>query len=139
MAGMVRTGGSVEAEPNVIPMIDVLLVMLVIFMLLNLRVRPFIPVQLPPPTAGPAAVTTQIVLEVRADGSYALNGQPVPGDHLESALRAIYEPRPSRLLFIKAAPNRQYQEVITAMDRARGAGVQVIGMVPAAPMLAAGR
>ena len=130
MAGMVRSGGSVEAEPNVIPMIDVLLVMLVIFMLLNMQMVPFIPVQLPPPTVGGPPITTQIVLEVRADGSFAINGQPVPGDRLEAALRAIYDQRTSRLLFVKAAPNRQYQEVVTAMDRARGAGVEVIGMMP---------
>ena len=57
----------------------------------------------------------------------------MPDDQLDAALAAIYQNRPGKLLFVKAADNRLYQQVIGAMDRARGAGVQVIGMVPRSP------
>ncbi len=43
---------------------------------------------------------------------------------------SIFVDRPVKLIYIKSAPDRTYQEVITAMDRSRGAGVQVIGIVP---------
>ena len=132
MAGMVQQSGAVAAEPNVIPMIDVLLVVLVIFMIINARVRQVIPVQVPPPENGGRG-EAQIVLELLGDGTYAINSQPMPDDQLDAALAAIYQNRPGKLLFVKAADNRRYQEVIGAMDRARGAGVQVIGMVPRSP------
>jgi len=64
------------------------------------------------------------------NGSYLINGQPVPKDQLDAQLHAIYDPRPAKLLFVKAGQNRIFQEVIEAMDVARGAGVQVIGFTP---------
>ena len=124
--------GDVSSEINVTPMIDVLLVLLIIFMITQPLSRMVMDVQVPPPdtpqtnTPPPA----QIVLELLANGSYAINGQPYPKDQLESQLHAIYDPRPVKLMFVKAAPNRIYQDVIEAMDIARGAGVQVIGFTP---------
>src|SRR5438046_2245838 len=49
---------------------------------------------------------------------------------LEQAFHQIYDQRPAKLLFIKAAPNRKYLDVMEAMDAAHGAGVQVIGFTP---------
>ena len=73
----------------------------------------------------------QIVLELTADGGYAINTQPVPVDQLDTQMHAIFDARPAKLLFVKSAPTRIYQDVIDAMDIARGAGVQVIGFTPA--------
>jgi biopolymer transport protein ExbD len=70
------------------------------------------------------------VLELGDDGGYAINGQPVPKDQLDTQIHAIYDARPAKLLFIKAGQNRIYQDVIDAMDVARGAGVQIIGFTP---------
>jgi biopolymer transport protein ExbD len=50
--------------------------------------------------------------------------------NLDAELHAIYDERPAKLLFIKAARNRQYQDLMDVMDIARGAGVQVIGLTP---------
>jgi biopolymer transport protein ExbD len=72
----------------------------------------------------------QIVLELKADGSYAINTQAVPFEQLEAKFHELYDQRPAKLLFIKSAPNRKYGEVVRAMDVARGAGVQVIGFTP---------
>jgi biopolymer transport protein ExbD len=70
------------------------------------------------------------VLELRDDGSYAINSQPVPKQQLDQQIHAVFDNRPAKLLFIKAGPNRIYQDVIEAMDVARGAGVQIIGFTP---------
>ena len=51
-------------------------------------------------------------------------------ESLDAELHEIYDERPAKLLFIKAARNRRYQELIDIMDIARGAGVQVIGLTP---------
>ena len=118
---------------NVTPMIDVLLVLLIIFMITQPLSRMTLKVQVPPPpqpTASPPTTSNQIVLEMPDNGSYSINGQPVPKDQLDSQLHAIYDPRPAKLLFVKPGQNRIFQDVIEAMDVARGAGVQVIGFTP---------
>ena len=73
----------------------------------------------------------QIVLELAPDGSYSINRQPVAFEQLDAKFHELYDQRPAKLLFIKAAPNRKYGDIVKAMDIARGAGVQVIGFTPA--------
>ena len=124
--------GGVTSEPNVVPMIDILLVLLIIFMITQPLSRMAIDVQVPPmqePDQKPTK-SDQIVLELTDDGSYLINSQPVPKDQLDYQLHNIYDNRPAKLMFIKPGPNRIYQDVIEAMDVARGAGVQVIGFTP---------
>ncbi len=129
-------GGGFTSEPNVVPMIDILLVLLIIFMMQVPLSRKAMDVQVPPPTPPqqteqPNVQSNQIVLELRADGSYAVNAQPVLKSQLDARLHEIYDNRPAKLMFVKPAGNRRYQEVIEVMDIARGAGVQVIGFTPA--------
>lgn len=125
-----NAGQGVEAEPNVIPMIDILLVLLLIFMIASSQVRKAIDARLPDTVRSTAPPQHQIVLELLPGSGIALNGQPVPDATLDAALRQIFETRPGKLLFVRAAGDRSYQEVVDAMDRARGAGVQVIGITP---------
>ena len=131
------TGGAgLTNEPNVTPMIDVLLVLLVIFMMIIPMGRKAIDVQLPDPTPAVApanAVSNQIVLEVRpgANGAeYFVNTRPIPKAELTKGLKEIYDPRPEKIIFIKGDEKVKYQDVIYAMDAARGAGVKVIGATP---------
>jgi biopolymer transport protein TolR len=126
------SSGGVRSDINVTPMIDVLLVLLIIFMITQPLSRMAMDVQVPPPDETKTTQTppNQIVLELADDGSYDINGQPVPKDQLDTQIHAIYDQRPAKLLFIKAGPNRIYQDVVEAMDVARGAGVQIIGFTP---------
>jgi len=135
MGAQVGSGGGFTSEPNVIPMIDILLVLLIIFMMQVPLQRKKMDVQLPPvmeanqqqADAGPS---NQIVLQLNEDGSYAINNDPVAKPLLERRLREIYDPRPVKLMFIKTSRSRKYEEVVEAMDIARSAGVQVIGFTP---------
>ena len=124
--------GEVSSEPNVVPMIDILLVLLIIFMITQPLSRMAMDVQVPPPdnTTTTQQANNQIVLELADGGGYAINGQPVPKDQLDTQIHAIFDPRPAKLLFIKAGANRIYQDIVEAMDVARGAGVQIIGFTP---------
>jgi len=126
-------GSNLNNEPNVVPMIDIMLVLLIIFMIMQPMMRKAVDLQLPDPN--PAVVTAnqasdQIVLEVLADGSFAINKEPVTKDNLGNRLREIYDPRPDKIIFIKGDPSVIYQDVIYAMDVARGSGVKVIGVPP---------
>jgi biopolymer transport protein ExbD len=122
-------------DPNVVPMIDVLLVLLIIFMMQIPLNRMAMDVQVPSEETKKQeqnAKSDQIVLELTENGGYAINTKPYSKPELDAALHAVYDERPAKLMFVKAAPNRKYQDVIEAMDIARGAGVQVIGFVPPA-------
>ena len=133
-------GGGLNNEPNVVPMIDIMLVLLIVFMIMQPMMRKAIDLQLPDPN--PNVVTAnqasdQIVLEVLPGGRFAVNrdsltkeGAPLSKDNLAQRIKDIYENRPDKIMFIKGHPAVQYQDVIFSMDVARGAGVKVIGVPP---------
>ena len=120
-----------SSEINVTPMIDVLLVLLVVFML-SVQLRRILAVNLPPPTPErrPTRSPPQMVLELRSDGSYALNGVPVARAGLLARLRELTAGGKRQLLFVRVAPGRRYGEVVEAVDLARGAGWSGIGYMP---------
>ena len=120
-----------RGDMNVTPMLDVLLVLLVIFMLLAMRERRTIDAQLPVPcAAGCVDGTTSLVLEVLPGPAYRLNRPPVPAAELPRRLAALFVDRPEKVLQVAGHPGATYQQVIAAMDVARGAGGRVIGLPP---------
>jgi biopolymer transport protein ExbD len=128
--------GGLTNEPNVTPMIDVLLVLLIIFMIVVPMSRKAIDIQLPDPTPQTTPQPPppdQIVLEVLPGGQFAVNKQPVTKAQLGAKLQEIFAPRPEKIIFIKGDSTVKYQDVIQAMDVARGAGVKVIGVPPKEP------
>jgi biopolymer transport protein ExbD len=129
------TGSSsgLNNEPNVTPMIDVLLVLLIIFMMVVPMSRKAIDTQLPDPNPAQVPASTnpdQIVLEVLPGEKFAINKEPVEKAQLLNRLKAIYDPRPDKVIFVKGDTTVKFQDVIFAMDVSRGAGVKVIGVPP---------
>ena len=117
-----------SADINVTPMLDVLLVLLVIFMA-SVQVRRAMDVQLPVPCVGACrGDDTPIVLEVLPGHMYRLNSAPLSAADLPARLQAVYAGRPDKVLQVAGARDAIYQDVIGAMDVARAAGVQVIGL-----------
>lgn len=134
-------GSGVKAEPNVVPMIDVMLVLLIIFMVVT-----------PAITAGFTAVPPDginlkahpeedldQVLGIDKSGVYYVNKKPLelftepgatPNDKLFNVLKAIYDKRTvDKVLYIKADKDLEYGKVLDAMDVASRAGVRVVGAV----------
>ena len=123
----------VKSEPNVVPMIDILLVLLIIFMMMIPLSRVAIDLQLPDPKPSdqPADPNpNQIVLEVLPGPQFLINKAPVSKDQLAARIKEIYDPRPDKILFVKGDPAVKYQDVIWSMDVSRGGGVKVIGIPP---------
>ncbi len=119
-------------EINVTPMIDVLLVLLIIFMMIVPMARKAIDIQLPDPQPQQTQQqpdTRQIVMEV-CTNTFSVNKEVIAKDRLSARLKDIYAPRPDKIIFVKGCNEVKYQEVIWAMDVARGAGVKVIGVPP---------
>jgi biopolymer transport protein ExbD len=117
-----------QAEPNVTPMIDVLMVLLIIFMFMVPMSQRATYVQLPVEQSGAAG--TPIVLEVGPGGRLALNRQAVALKDLGARLRAVYAGRPDKTITVRGDGAATYQDVVTAIDVARGAGVTVVGLDP---------
>lgn len=132
MSMQVDSGGEGMSEINVTPFIDVLLVLLVIFMITLPMSRRVLDIQVPveDKTQTQSTQSNSIVLEIKGDGTIAINTQPVDRNSLSARLHEIYDARGDKLLFIKADNNRPYREVINVIDVARGAGVKVFGLAP---------
>ena len=117
-------------EPNVTPMIDVLLVLLIAFMIMVTQMRHSMDVQLPQPCRDFCAGGDAIVLEVLPGAAYRVNQKPVDHAALQGYLAALYQQRPDKVIAVAGRPGALYNEVIEAMDVARSAGVRVISAVP---------
>ena len=127
---MGKTGNSAVADINMTPMIDVLLVLLVIFILVQMNLQRSFDIQLPVDKDNtPTMNNTQIVMEIDAGGNAKINTKSVPPAALNAFLHEIYDKRPDKIIFVKASPDVDYGRVIEYIDIARGAGVKVVGAV----------
>ena len=133
MAMKMGTGGNVKSEPNVVPMIDVMLVLLIIFMIIIPQISSGF-TAVPPQGANlkphPEEDTDQ-VLGIDVNGQYYLNRDAIPNDQLGPQLARIFQAqgRDEFILYVKADKGLDYAKVTEALDIAAANGVVVSGLI----------
>jgi biopolymer transport protein TolR len=123
-----RIGGTL-AEINIIPLVDVTLVLLLIFMLTAPLMYRGIDVNLPKTAGKPTAVEERMVLTLTKEQTVYLNDKSLPLASLEDALRNIFKNRQDKTLYLRADQALQYGFVVETMDRVRRSGIEKLGMV----------
>jgi len=118
-----------KAEPNVVPLCDVLLVLLIIFMVITPSVQRGMDAKLPETLGGSDQSIDVIVMTLHNNGQIDINKSFYEREILESELMRIYGPRQHKTILIRADARVPFTNVVELMDIARGAGVEEVGIV----------
>ena len=124
--------GRVNADINMTPMIDVMLVLLIIFMIVTPLIAAGFQAKMPTGNNldSDAEEDGEIVLGIDRENQYFLNGQPIALDRLEPQLQAMYAARTEdKVLYFKADVNVKYAKIQEAVEMARRSGVRVLAAV----------
>jgi len=133
MAMSTTSGGGVKAEPNVTPMIDVMLVLLIIFMVVTPALLAGFNAQ--PPVGQnlkdhPEDEEMDQVLGIDKDGNYYLNKRPISKDDIGREIKRIYDARQvDKIMYLKADKDLEYSKVQDATDIAAKNGVAMMAMI----------
>jgi len=126
-------------DPNIVPFIDVLLVLLIIFMVITPMtpkgLEALVPQPPPPGTqATQAELERTIVIQVARAGmgvALKINQEPVNWETLGPRLSQIFKTRAEKIAFVKGDEDLEFHQVARAIDIAKGAGVEKIGLITA--------
>lgn len=125
------TGSGPQSDINMTPMIDVLLVLLIIFLVIQPTLQQGINVEVPAVRQAEATEQPeQVVLRVAAGPTYFVNETRVTREEIGPALDAALEGREDRVVFVNGSERLTYGDIVQAIDAARNADITMVGLLP---------
>jgi biopolymer transport protein TolR len=125
-----KKGSDVVSEPNVVPLCDILLVLLIIFMIMTPLIKAGIDVDLP------LALNTinmpenpEVILAIKKDGSLYLNQQLVQMENLQLMIEETFLTASDNKLYLRADGELEYGRIIDVAEVLKMAGVEIVGII----------
>jgi biopolymer transport protein ExbD len=122
-----------KASPNIVPLIDILLVLLIIFMVITPKVPKGLDALVPQPNPNKDAQQPEdirtVVVSIDSAGHLKINQDDVDKPNLGPRLEEIFKTRAERTMFVKGDPDIIFGAVAEVIDIAKGAGIDKIGLI----------
>lgn len=120
----------VKSEPNVVPLCDVLLVLLIIFMVVTPFLQKGVDVRLP------SALNTismpdnpEVVLAIKKDGTLYVNNEQATEENLQTMLEEAFLMVSEKKLYLRADQDLEYGKIVDVIDIVKNAGLEILGII----------
>jgi biopolymer transport protein TolR len=117
------------SEPNIVPLIDVLLVLIIIFMVITPTTPQGLNAEIPRPARADGDMVAPIVVQVESGGKVLINQDQTDWEHLGPRLEQIYKQRAEKVAFVRGDNGVEFSDVARAIDIMRGAGIDTVGLM----------
>ncbi len=131
MAMDIGQKGSLKADINVTPLVDVMLVLLIIMMLVAPLLQQGVPVRMPEAanTMDKPDTQDQTVVSVDSQNRFWVNGKQVDKREFADRVASVLEDKKEKVVLIKGDQDARYSSIMAAMDDLRKAGIEDIGLI----------